>query len=339
MKTIALFNNKGGVGKTTLVYHLAHMLSRLDYPTLAVDLDPQANLTSAFFDENFLERIWEAEGTTILSCVNPILEGTGDIREPVPWDVAEGLWVLAGDLGLSRFEDKLSDSWPKGYNNDQAALRATSAFHRITARASAEVKASVALFDVGPNLGAINRSALLAADFLLIPLAADLFSLQGLRNLGPTVRAWREQWNLVRHLNDGKTSIDLPLGTMEPAGYIVLQHAVRLDRPVKAYAKWLDRIPAVYSEAVLGNASSRTDDSDDSHLLATLRNFRSLMPMAQDARKPMFDLTPANGAIGSHAQLVKTCANEFRDLANRIAAACRLEKCPSELLRFPRVSQ
>jgi cellulose biosynthesis protein BcsQ len=46
MITIALFNNKGGVGKTTLVYHLAHMFSRIGYPTVAVDLDPQANLTS-----------------------------------------------------------------------------------------------------------------------------------------------------------------------------------------------------------------------------------------------------------------------------------------------------
>lgn len=53
--TIALFNNKGGVGKTTLTYHLAHMVARLGWRVLAVDLDPQANLTSAFFDEDALE--------------------------------------------------------------------------------------------------------------------------------------------------------------------------------------------------------------------------------------------------------------------------------------------
>ncbi len=335
MKTIALFNNKGGVGKTTLVYHLAHMLSRLDYPTLAIDLDPQANLTSAFFEEGFLETLWETETTTILSCVNPILEGTGDIEEPVPWAVAKGLWVIAGDLGLSRFEDKLSDSWPKGYNNDQAALRATSAFHRITAQAATHVDASVALFDVGPNLGAINRSALLAADYLLIPLAADLFSLQGLKNLGPTVRNWRRQWKQVLEL--AETKVDLPRGTMEPAGYIVLQHAVRLDRPVKAYAKWLERIPGVYCKAVLGDGSGCPEHGEDANLLATLRNFRSLMPMAQDARKPMFDLTPADGAIGSHAQLVRTCAKEFRDLANRVAETCQLEKGRSTAFRFPRL--
>lgn len=326
MKTIALFNNKGGVGKTTLAYHLAYMLSRLGYPTVAVDLDPQANLTTAFFDEDYLETLWDNSSKTILAYVNPILEGTGDIQDPVPLEVADDLWVLAGDLGLSRFEDKLSDSWPRGYNNDQAALRATSAFHRIVRRAASEVRASVALIDVGPNLGAINRSALLAADFLVIPLAADLFSLQGLKNLGPTVRTWRQQWKRLQDLVSA--DVDLPAGDMIPAGYVVLQHAVRLDRPVRAYAKWLERIPEVYREAVLGKKSSGKEKrgNGDEHCLATLRNFRSLMPMAQEARKPMFDLRPADGAIGSHAQLAQTCAIEFQRLAERIAEECDLEK-------------
>lgn len=325
MRTIAFFNNKGGVGKTTLVYHLSHMLSRLGYPTVATDLDPQANLTSAFFDEDRLERLWEKGSETILACVNPILEGTGDIRNPAPLDVADNLWVLAGDLGLSRFEDKLSDSWARGYNNDQAALRTTSAFHRIIRQAASAVGSVVALLDVGPNLGAINRAALLAADFLVIPLAADLFSLQGLKNLGPTVRVWRQQWKQVQGLVS--TSVDLPAGEMTPAGYIVLQHAVRLDRPVRAYGRWLERIPAVYREAVLGEKPSTKKEGDDvDSCLATLRNFRSLMPMAQDARKPMFDLRPADGAIGSHSQLAQTCATEFKRLAERIADRCNLKK-------------
>ncbi|MBI1790642.1 MAG: ParA family protein, partial [Acidobacteria bacterium] len=199
MNTIAFFNNKGGVGKTTLVYHVAHMLSRRGYPTVAVDLDPQANLTSVFLDERQLEQLWDTDlkaddPTTILTFVKPILEGLGDIQEPELLPVGDDLWLLAGDLGLSRFEEKLSDSWPRGYSNDPAALRTTSAFHRIIQRAGQNAGATVALIDVGPNLGAINRAALLAADFLVIPLAADLFSLQGLRNLGPTVREWRKQW-------------------------------------------------------------------------------------------------------------------------------------------------
>lgn len=329
MRTIAIFNNKGGVGKTTLVYHLAHMLPRLGFPTVAVDLDPQANLTSAFYDADRIEALWERETETILACVDPILEGTGDIGEVVPLSVAEGLWVIAGHLGLSRFEDRLSDSWPRGYNEDRAALRTTSAFHRITRKAARTVGATVALLDVGPNLGAINRSALLAADFLVIPLAADLFSLQGLKNLGPTVRRWREQWKQVRSLI--ATSIDLPEGNMTPAGYVVLQHAVRQDRPVKAYGRWLERIPAVYREAVLDDRLSldKGRARQAEHCLASLPNFHSLVPLAQDARKPMFDLCSADGVTGSHVQNVQKCGGEFRRLAERIAETCRLERGPN----------
>ena len=325
MKTIAVFNNKGGVGKTSLVYHLAHMLPRLGYSTLVVDLDPQANLTASFFDEERMETLWDEERETILACVSPILEGTGDIAAPAPVPVAENLWIVCGDLGLSRFEDKLSAAWPGGYNSDQAALRTTSAFHRITRGAGDTTHAAVALLDVGPNLGAINRAALLAADFLVIPLAADLFSLQGLKNLGPTVRDWRQQWGQVRGLV--RTTVPLPEGTMMPAGYVVLQHAVRLDRPARAYGRWLARIPTVYRTAVLNEAPPQNaiTSDHDAHCLAMLRNFRSLMPLAQDARKPMFDLRPADGAIGSHAYLAQDCGEDFRRLATRIAEACQLE--------------
>ena len=325
MKTIAFFNNKGGVGKTTLVYHVAHMLSRLGYPTLAVDLDPQANLTSAFFDEELLEAVWDTGGeATVLAYINPILQGLGDIQTSAPFSIKDNLWLISGDLGLSRFEDKLSSSWPGGYTNDPAALRATSAFHRMIQTTGREVGAVVALINVGPNLGAINRAALLAADYLVIPLAADLFSLQGLKNLGPTIREWRHQWKQIQGLVS--VGFELPAGLMAPAGYVVLQHAVRLDRPTQAYAKWLDRIPSVYREAVLGQKpSGPINQSQDSYCLATLRNYRSLMPMSQDARKPMFDLTYADGAIGSHSQLVQTCANEFKNLAKVIAKAGSLE--------------
>ena len=320
MITIALFNNQGGVGKTA--YHLAHMFRRLRYSVLAVDLDPQANLTSAFFDDETLEKVWDEEifGQTIFTCVQPILEGTGDIAKPLPLRTA-GIDLLCGDLRLSRFEDKLSESWPKGFANDQAALRATSAFYRVIQDAGRSARADIALLDVGPNLGAINRSALLAADYLLFLLAADLFSLQGLKNLGPSVRDWRTLWQEMR--DKAKVSFDLPSGRMEPLGYVMLQHAMRADRPAKWYDKWLQRVPSVYRESVLGEGAQASLPGED-HCLGTLRNYRSLMPMAQEARKPMFDLSPADGAIGSHAQLVRVCERDFRQLAEAIAQASGL---------------
>lgn len=322
MITVAFFNNKGGVGKTTLVYHLSYMFAKLGFVTLAVDLDPQANLTSAFFDEEKLESLWESEEKdrdTIIKCIYPILEGTGDIEKPECLVVTDNLFLIAGDLALSRFEDKLSASWPLGHSNDTAALRATTAFHRIIQKGAKETDSDIALIDVGPNLGAINRAALLSADYIVIPLAADLFSLQGLRNLGPIVRAWRLDWK--RMVKNARMDFPFPRGYMKPAGYVILQHAVRLDRPTRAFGRWLRRIPAIYREYVLGKPEKTPPPTSeqDAHCLTSIRNYRSLMPMAQDARKPIFDLKPADGVVGGHDALVKICRNEFKILAEKIA--------------------
>jgi cellulose biosynthesis protein BcsQ len=322
MKTITMFNNKGGVGKTTLAFHLAHMLSRLGYRTLSVDLDPQANLTSAFMTDNELESLWERK-ETILASVEPIIQGTGDIAPVVIHDVAPNLWLIAGDLGLSMFEDKLSEAWGKVGGSDPAAIRQMSAFHRIIQDAGRRTKADVSLIDVGPNLGAINRATMLAADYVVIPLAPDLFSLQGLRNLGPTLRNWSTTWSTYNTIM--KTPpVEVPRGLMKPAGYVVLQHAVRADRPVQAYAKWMQRIPGVYSDAVLGMNDSDITGLEEAHRLGLIKNYRSLMPMAHDARKPIFDLTSADGAIGSHVYSVQTCRQDFQDLASAIIKACQL---------------
>lgn len=318
--TIGLFNNKGGVGKTTLVYHLAYMLARLGHPTLAADLDPQSNLTSAFFDEEALAELWDAgDGPTLRAAVEPMIRGIGDVQLIPPSIVAENLWLLPGDLGLSRFEDHLSEAWPKGFVGEEAALRRTSAFHRVMGDAAAQVGADVIVVDVGPNLGAINRAALLACDFLIVPLAADLFSLQGLRNLGPTLRDWRRQWS-QRQPPVEPLDFSVPAGSMTPLGYVILQHAVRLDRPVKAYEPWFRRIRPEFHQSVLGeDAASPPAAGADHYELATLRNYRSLMPLAQEARKPMFDLRAADGALGSTGRLVSICFEEFKALTERIA--------------------
>ena len=62
---ITFFNNKGGVGKTSLVFHLAWMLAEMGKRVVAIDLDPQANLTSAFLPESELESLWGRRRTAL----------------------------------------------------------------------------------------------------------------------------------------------------------------------------------------------------------------------------------------------------------------------------------
>ena len=325
---LTFFNNKGGVGKTSLVYHLSWIFSEMGKRVIAVDLDPQANLTSAFLPEKKLEGLWDTDAplsgaSTIYQCVEPLME-MGDILPPVTQRISSLLHLVPGDLALAGFEDFLSQEWPNslGSGNLKRAFRILTAFWTVAQNAAAEKDADLIVADVGPNLGAINRSALIGSDFVVIPLAADLFSLQGLRNLGPTLRSWRRDWR-KRLDNWSSPTFPLPTGKMTTLGYLVQQHGERLSRPVKAYERWAARIPEVYRKSVLQDSSAPPLMMSDPLCLARLKHYRSLVPMAQEARKPIFNLTAADGAIGSHSYGVQEARKDFDSLArsilNRIA--------------------
>ncbi len=324
---IAFFNNKGGVGKTSLVYHLAWMYADLGARVVAADLDPQANLTAAFLDEDRLEELWPDNDHrhTIFGCVQPLIQGVGDIADPLleyvadEPSVADQLALVVGDLALSGFEDELSAMWPDCLDRKERAFRVISAFWRILQRAATIFRADIVLIDLGPNLGAMNRAALIAADYVIVPLAPDLFSLRGLSNLGPTLRRWRAEWR-ERRVRNPVADLALPKGRVEPVGYIILQHAVRLDRPVQAYDRWVARIPKVYRSHVLHKSEGRDIAiANDPYCLALLKHYRSLMPLAQEARKPIFHLKPADGAMGAHVQAVHGAYRDFTALARTIA--------------------
>jgi cellulose biosynthesis protein BcsQ len=327
-RVLTFFNNKGGVGKTSLIYHLAWMFSHLQKKVLTADIDPQANLTAAFLTEDEIDEIWNnrSDGNTICQCVKP-LAGVGDIVEPKLQGITENLYLLPGDVALSGFEDQLSNEWPNSMNNVNLyrPLRILSAFWQILQMAADKIQAEIILVDIGPNLGAINRSVLIAADYVVIPMGADLFSLQGLKNLGPTLKDWKvlwakrlENWSTAKEKTDHPELL-LPEGKMQPIGYLCQQYGVRLSRPVRAYDKWVQKIPRVYREAVLGEeGDTKIKQEDDPYCISIIKHYRSLVPIAQELRKPIFDLTPADGAIGSHANAVSSAREDFEKLSLEI---------------------
>ncbi len=263
-------------------------------------------------------------------CVAPLTK-VGDFRPPTVYDVTRTLHLIPGDLSLSRFEDSLSAEWPNclGSDDPYRSFRVTTAFWQVIMKGVEQCEADLVLVDVGPSLGAINRSALIATDFVVVPLGADLFSRQGLRNLGPTLQRWRKDWKMRRH-HYKRPPFVLPKGCMVPVGYLIQQHGVRLSRPVRAYDHWVNQMPAEYARHVM----SESDDAvatpvDDRHRIATIKHYRSLVPLGQDARKPIFSLTPADGAIGSHAVAAKAAYTDFRELAEGLLRRCRVKSRPS----------
>ncbi|HEX3947954.1 MAG TPA: AAA family ATPase [Acidimicrobiales bacterium] len=316
---VAFFNNKGGVGKTTLVYHMAWMMAELGISVLTVDLDPQANLTSVLLDEERVEGLWgDDERRSVYGSLAPLLEGEGGVVAPHVEEISPNLRLVPGDLLLSGAEQELSAMWPNAGDGQLRAFRVESAFAQVIRLAAESTGARLVLVDVGPNLGAINRSAMVASDRVVVPLAPDLYSLQGLRNLGPTLVRWRGEWG-ERKRKYPRPGEWLPDGAMQPMGYVVLQHSVRMDRAVGAYDRWMRRVPSEYRTSVLQqDAAEAPAAAADPECLGLVKHYHSLIPMAQEARKPVFLLRSADGAIGAHQQAVQAAYGHFRDLAVRI---------------------
>jgi cellulose biosynthesis protein BcsQ len=323
MRSLALFNNKGGVGKTTLTFNTAHMLARSGKRTVVLDYDPQCNISAIFLDEERMEEIWTGGDPerNVAGCIDLVRMGRGEVRQPRLEHVAENLWLLPGHLDVSRFEQVLAEEWPKtmGENNERP-LDVTTALDLLSDRAASLVDADVLLLDVGPSLGALNRAALLACDAVVLPLAPDMFSIQGLRNVGPTLREWRRDWGRVRSGRmRGRSQGRLDAHPFRPVGYIVQQHLARVDRPVAAYARWVGQIPETYHRSILEAEPPAVDDAHpDPERIALIRHFSSLVPFAQIARKPLFDLKQADGIGGGQVQSVARCRKEFEELAAAI---------------------
>lgn len=320
MKIITFFNNKGGVGKTTTVYHIAWMLKELGFKVLAVDLDPQCNLSSIFLPTERMEEIvLEELEVTILDAIVPVSEGEPYKSVHIE-KITEKLSLLIGNLSLSAFEDKLSDAWTKCLEGDVYGFKVTSIFKTLIEDAAQRCNADYVLIDVGPNLGAINRAVLISSEFVVLPVAADLFSLQGINNLGKTLDDWRNQWmrRLSEYPKENKNVI--PQGTMKPIGYLLMQYTDRESRPVKSYIKWANRIPQVYLQSVLkvDNSDASISVATDSNCLAILKHYHSLAPMSMEAKKPIFLLKPADGAIGAHFHAVRKCYGDFETLTKKI---------------------
>ncbi len=339
--TIAFFNNCGGVGTTSLVYHLAWMYEALDMRVLVADLDPQADLTAMFLHEDRQMQLWpEGEHPhTIYGCIRRIMEGVDETAAP-PLETVElspqgvdllppnqefsALKLLPGDLLMSSLEDSFSEAWASRLDDPEHALLVMTAFRRILQKAADDHRADVILADLGPNLGAINRAALFAADHVIIPFTLDVHSLQGARGLGPTLRRWKNQWREWRKPGADKEFAD-PIGAMRPLGYILLKPLERIDQPTWLFKQCRDRIPGVYETYVLGEPANRgLSVGDDDNCIYILKNYGLLTPIAQEARKPVFHLKSADMVAGAYYDGARAAYRDYEHLARAIGERAAL---------------
>ncbi|QBG57085.1 chromosome partitioning protein [Bacillus amyloliquefaciens] len=322
MNVISFFNNKGGVGKTTTLYHVGYKLEQLGNKVLFVDGDPQCNLTSHLCNMETIEFIWGNEGESIYDAVKPIVNGFGDVNYIQPHKIeGRNIWIYPGDLLLSEFDAILSESWTHVLATQERGFRATTAVYRLIRKFAEENDIDYILLDLGPNLGSLNRALLLSCTNIFIPLIPDLFSLRGSQNLGRTMANWVYQWKDSVARANTNFDFELPKGSPIFSGYIVSQFNVYRKKPVKAWRKWENEIPQYIREYVykpLNQSDISLEELESELKIGQLKNFNALIPMAQSAMKPIFELISKDGIIGDHKNYVDDCSAIFEYLVKNI---------------------
>jgi chromosome partitioning protein len=316
--SISVFNNKGGVGKTTFLFHIAHRLADSNHRVLMVDCDSQCNLTAYALEDRAIERSWTVDGNSIYRLIEPVARTIGDIRNRAPVKLEERLFLLPGDLLLSNFEDRLGDTWNSAKGGSEADLRAQSAIYRAIQNAAEKANAQIVLIDLGPNLGALNRAVLGGTDYMVVPISPDLFSIRGTENLGSKLETWRREWDQCNASWSGQDLL-LPQGKPKFLGYVIQQHNIRNNSAgmTKGWQIFGGRVENAVRENIVSRLVPLDQvvfRPDGNYNIGRIPNLHSLIPYSMEARKPVYKCTSSDGLRGAHI----TDARESRDLFDPI---------------------
>lgn len=342
VKVLSFFNNKGGVGKTTLTGNIAAYLAlELNKRVLIVDCDPQCNITQFVLgDVRTIELYWpdaidkdDPKVKTVLDVVQPILDGDATINKSArPLNKKTnrfGVDLLPGDPRFSLFEDPLSSAWTELPSGKAGGFRVTNWLRSYLDTYKNDY--DVIFVDVSPSLGAINRSVLLSSDHFVTPLGADAFSLLGIRNISRWMTGWIEYYKVgleqAERLNPGvldrfsvQTSVPIECGFV---GYTLQQYIAKAKggerRPTKAYERILTDVPKEIENYLIGFSDKELD-----FRLGDVPNLYSLIPLAQSVNAPIIALKAKDGLVGSQFSQ----AASYRDLIGSLAK--RIEKSISQ---------
>lgn len=191
---LAIFNHKGGVGKTTLAVNIAAALGEIGKKVLLVDSDPQCNLTSYLVEDDVVDNLLDEsdgpQGQTIWSGLKPVVDTTGHFKNISTIERLTNLYLLPGDISLSEFESELEDYWGACFQRKTRGFIGTTALSELTNDCASEKNVDFVFYDTGPNIGPLNRVILLDCDYFIVPGACDLFSVRALKTLGRSLCSW-----------------------------------------------------------------------------------------------------------------------------------------------------
>lgn len=339
-KLIALFNNKGGVSKTTTCFNLGWMLAERGKRVVMVDADPQCNLTGMVLEVSGVEGLDAYYAQHPLGNVKDALEPAFQSR-PRPLEPVEcvqvagrnGLYLAPGHVGLAENEVSLGIAQQLS-ESVQALKNLPGSLHHLFKITAEKYAADFVLIDLSPGLGAINQNLVATADYFLVPTSPDIFSVMALDSLARVVPKW-VAWAQRAAQLDALSTADYPFPTptLKFLGVIVQRYRLRSGAPTQGFEKYFQSLhnsidehllPALKkADVLLPDQVYTAAGLHDEQWLASIPDFNTLIADSQRARKPVFALTKDDtGRVGtvweSTAESIARFRKTFDDLARRI---------------------
>jgi len=314
-KRVAIFNHKGGVGKTTITVNLAFALAKQGKRVLLVDSDPQCNLTAYLVESTVIDDLLDrsaTDATTLWSAVKPIVDGIGTVSVIPPVEIGNNILLLPGDVKFAEFEEQLNDSWADCFMRRVRGFRGVGALSYLVNEVAASYNIDYVFYDSGPNIGPLNRIILLDCDYFVIPAACDEFSLRAIKTLGNKLAEWISAWETIRDLAPDEVFL-LP-GRPKLLGFIPQRFRLYRNQMTSEYAKMIPRLEKQVLEEVavlLKRIDPLLVQSSSALKIGDIKDFSSLALSAQKQGIPMSD-------VHSSSKQQAEAEAEFAELARRI---------------------
>ena len=345
MKILSVFNNKGGVGKTTLTYHLAHSLSSMGKKVLILDADPQCNLTIYSMPVEEIHNIWEQEDVlldvgveefkktnkiafnkllkkprSLHYLLQPTIEGTGDFNTlPPPVILNKNLHLIPGRLSIHAYEEKISSRWSDAYRGDALAIRTITRIRTIAEEYALNYDYDYVVIDTSPSLGVFNKTIISTVDGFFVPAAPDMFSLYGLRNIGSSLRKWQEEFDIIFKLISTDKRKIFPKKFVQFLGYTIY-NARRYSRHgsewnlAQAHLKYAKQIPDVIDKYISTSLKKNIPNdilSSPIGLESIMHSHNTFPTLAQNYRVPMWEIPNLQKIDQEHQNTVNGQKNDI----------------------------
>lgn len=337
MKSIAMFNNKGGVGKTTLTCNLASFIATtFNKKVIVVDCDPQCNSTQLIMGIDKSAKFYlnnDKKISTIKDVLQPIEDGDSSINTNLKFLKAKdnrfGVDLLAGHPHFAIIEDQLGTAWGLVRGRQKQGFRKSN-WNSLLCKYLSD-KYDLVFFDLGPSLGSINRSVLIGCQYFLTPLGSDVFSIIGVKNIATWLNSWLDDyahsWNALAA--DDKSDLKNKFGVVDSPiikngfiGYTVQLYITKSyggkRRATKAYESIISSVGDEIHSALEGFYSDIIANDNAKSKLGDVHHLYSLVPLAQKKSVPIHGLASEDGLVGTQFSAVRDYRKTIYPIAKNL---------------------